>query len=136
MVFDVTIVIFSLTLVNKLTCIVIMDDWIFWWNMCHLLQLCYPREALFRYHTIILHLLSCGFYFTMVTFQMTLLTDTFPKYYDHGWLKYGCNPSWLLRNKLVYFAFWKSCNEILSWKIEIWMEIYLLSDNNYNIVNL
>ena len=29
-----------------------------------------------------------------------------------------------------------SCDETLSWMIEIWMKIHLVSDNNCNTVNL
>ena len=28
------------------------------------------------------------------------------------------------------------CDDILSWMIEIWMKDYVVSDSNYNIVNL
>ena len=29
-----------------------------------------------------------------------------------------------------------TCDEMLSWVIEIWMKDHLVSDSNYNIVNL
>jgi hypothetical protein len=29
-----------------------------------------------------------------------------------------------------------TCDEILSWMVEIWMKNHLVSDNNYNTINL
>ena len=35
-----------------------------------------------------------------------------------------------------YLLLSAACVEILSWMIEIWMKNHLVSDSNYNIVNL
>jgi hypothetical protein len=51
------------------------------------------------------------------------------------WMKDSCQ---LLKQSLVYFAFRRLCNEILSWiNYAIWMKNHLVSDNKFcNIVDL
>ena len=35
-----------------------------------------------------------------------------------------------------YFLFSATCDEVLSWMVEIWMKIHLISDGKYSIVDL
>ena len=64
------------------------------------------------------------------------------------WWLFGCHFLWtnerLLSWMMDEFICWPkpyvllsaTCDEILSWLIEIWMKIHLVSDSNYRIVNL
>jgi hypothetical protein len=49
--------------------------------------------------------------------------------------------SWLMMGEFIhwpkpYLLLSTTCDEIVSWMLEIWMKKQLVSDNNYNIVNL
>ena len=68
------------------------------------------------------------FYVIMVTFQMTLLMNEFTK-------TVMMMDEFILWPKL-YRLLLATCDEIMSWIIEIWMQNHLVSASNCNTVNL
>ena len=69
------------------------------------------------------------FYITIVTFRMAFLMKKWTNIVmDYGWVEFIHWPK-------PYLSLSATCDEILSWMIEMWMRDYLVSDSYCNIVN-